>query len=209
MILDFLSFILESAVSENHHLTFTRMASGPTDAHLDLGNAVKSAADKEGASHEVVLSRSHDGDKNPLPPETKLKHAKRAMKGVNVRLASSDAPSFLHHASKLHAQGVRNLTLHHGSDEEEMVHTLRKYNGKEGRHGHYNFDSINGKQLGGEREAPKDENDVRKSTLSGSRLRKAAREGKKDLFKKMAASTLSDKQKEEMYHDNRKGMGVE
>lgn len=204
----FLEFLYEST-SETHHLTFTRMASGPTDAHLDLGNTVKDAAKKGGASHEVVLSRSHDGDKNPLKPEVKLKHAKRAMKGVNVKLASADAPSFLHHASKLHAAGVKYLVLHHGSDEANMVDTLKKYNGKEGKHGHYNFHSIEGRQLGGEREEPKDENDVRKSTLSGSRLRKAARSGNKELFKKMAAHTLSDKQKEDMYHDNRKGMGVE
>lgn len=199
----FLEFLYEAAgYTRTHHLTFTRMASGPTDAHLDLGNAVKSAAKKDKASHEVVLSRSYDGDRNPLKPEQKLRHAKRAMKGVNVKLADKDSPSFLHHASKLHASGVQHLVLHHGSDEEEMVHTLKKYNGVKGRHGHYDFKTISGKQLGGTREEPKDENDVRKSTLSGSRLRKAARSGNKELFKKMAAHTLSDKQKEDMYHDN-------
>lgn len=212
--ISFKDFITESTkYGETHHLTVTRMASGPTDAHLDLGNTVKDSAEEDGASHEVMLTRSHDAKKNPLPPNVKLKHAKRAMagSGVNVGLMSKDKPDFISHAAHLYRNGVKHLVFHHGSDEANMANTLKKYNG----HGdpespkYYKFDSVEGRQLGGEREEPKNENDVRKSTLSGSRLRKAAAEGKKDLFKKMAASTLSDKHKEEMYNDNRKGLGVD
>ena len=166
---------------------------------------VMDAAKKEGADHKILTTGSHDAKKNPLTPEQKVKHLSRAVKGAHVEAMGKDHPTLLHQMSKLHKQGYTHVTMHVGSDRVHEFHNLlHKYNGTEGRHGHYNFKSIKVKSVGGERS----DTGEGIASASGTAMRKHAAAGDKESFHKMAPSGMSKKHKDELYHDVRKGMGI-
>ena len=111
----------------------------PHAGHKLLADKQLELAKASGAGHSIVLSGSHDPEKNPLTPEQKLKHAKRMFPGNNVELATKDAPSIIDQAKKLAKKGVDHLTVVAGSDRvDEFKKLLDTYNGKE-----YNFKKIN------------------------------------------------------------------
>ena len=191
-------------MSETHHLTIGRFA--PVHAgHAMMINHVLNAAKHDNAKHTILTTATHDGNKNPLTPEQKVKHLKRAFPSANVEALSKGAPTLLHHLSKLHSQGVRHLVVHAGSDRAHEYHTLiNKYNGVEGRHGHFKFDSIKVKAVGSERT----DADEGVAGASATKMRKAATEGNEKAFHAMAPSSMSTAHKREMYKDVRRGLGI-
>ena len=82
-------------------------------------------------------------------------------------------------ATKLHGQGVKNITMIAGSDRvKEFERLLESYNGVEGkRHGYYKFDSI--KVISVERDP--DAEGV--EGMSASKMRAAASVNSFDVFK--------------------------
>lgn len=186
----------------HHHITQGRM-NPITVGHEAVVNQVRKTAGEHG--HTIVLTGTHDAKKNPLSPEQKLKHAKRAFPGANVRLLDKEHPTLLHQLSRLHKQGVTHLHLHVGSDRAHEFHALtHKYNGKEGRHGHYNFKKITIHTVGKERS----DADTGVAGASGTKMRQHAAAGNEKQFHKMAPSAMSVKHKHELYKDVRRGMGL-
>lgn len=173
--------------------------------HAMVVKRVMDAAKKEGADHKILTTGSHDAKKNPLTPAQKVKHLKRAVPGANVEAMGKDSPTLLTQMSKLHKQGYTHVTMHVGSDRVKEFHDLlHKYNGKEGKHGGYNFKSIKVKSVGGERA----EGGEGIESASGTSMRKHAAAGDKASFHKMAPEGMSKAHKDALYHDVRKGMGI-
>jgi hypothetical protein len=191
--------------TEKHHtLAFGRM-NPPTAGHEEVVKKLKETAKEVGGDHTLVLSGSHatkDG-KNPLSPERKLYHAKNAFPGTNIKIADKDHPTILNQASELHKQGVTNLHFVGGSDRKPMYELLKKYNGVEGKHGFYNFKSIDFHSSG-----ERDENAKGVSGVSGTKLRKMASSGDKEGFHAALSSQMKPKHKEELYNDLRKAMSI-
>lgn len=189
----------------HHHITQGRM-NPPHAGHEMVVNNVMTSAEKDSADHTIILTGSQDAKKNPLTPEHKLKHARRAFPGANIKVSDKETPTLLHHASKLHDQGVTHLHLHVGSDRAPEFHALlNKYNGVEGRHGMFNFKNIKIHEVGGER----DEGASGISGASASKMRSHATAKKQKDFHSMAPSAMSKKHREELYRDVRKGMELE
>jgi hypothetical protein len=188
---------------EKHHtIAFGRM-NPPTAGHEQVVKQIKDTAKKVGGEHTLILSHSHntkDG-KNPLSPEQKLKHAKNAFPGTNIEVADKSKPTILHHAVDLYNKGVKHLHFVGGSDRQGMVDMLKKYNGKESAHGHFNFKSIT-MHSSGER----DENDKGVAGISGTKLRELASTGKKKQFHAALSSQMKPEHKDELYNDLRKAM---
>ena len=92
----------------HHHITQGRM-NPITVGHEAVVNQVRKTAGSHG--HTIVLTGTHDAKKNPLSPEQKLKHAKRAFPGANVRLLDKEHPTLLHQMSRLHSEGCHSLTF--------------------------------------------------------------------------------------------------
>ena len=198
----FTQYLVEAA--EKHGvLAFGRM-NPITSGHEAVVNKLHSVAKEHNASHQLVVSHSQDAKKNPLTAEQKVKHAKNAFPGTNVKAASKESPTILHHAAEMHRQGVQHLHVVAGSDRhEEMKTLLNKYNGKESGHGHYNFKSIT-VHSSGERDP-----DAEGTTgISASKMREHAAAGNKKEFYAGAPSKMKPEHKEAMYNDVRKGMGV-
>ena len=197
----FIQYLFEAA--EKHAvLSFGRM-NPPTVGHEKVVDKVHEVAKKHNAEHHVVLSHSQDSKKNPLTAAEKVKHAKRAFKGTNVRAASADKPTILHHAADLHKAGVKHLHVVAGSDRKEEMHNLlHKYNGQESKHGHYHFKSITVHSSG-----HRDPDAEGSEGMSASKMREHAHGGNKEAFHSGAPSKMSPKHKDELYHAVRKGLG--
>lgn len=202
--LSFLSFIQEDSTEKHGVLAFGRM-NPPTAGHEKLVNKVHEVAKEHDASHHVVLSHSQDKKKNPLSPEDKVKHAKRAFPDTNISSSSKEKPTILHHAAEMFKAGVKHLHVIAGSDRHKDMHDLvHKYNGQKSAHGNYNFKSIT-VHSSGERDADSEGT----TGISASKMREHAASGNKAEFHKGAPSKMSAAHKTELYHDVRKSMGHE
>jgi hypothetical protein len=199
----FSTFFKEAAGNGHHVLAFGRM-NPVTSGHEALVNKVHDVAKEHGAEHTVVLSHSTDPKKNPLTAAQRVKHAKRAFPGTNVKAASKEKPTILHHAADLHKQGVQHLHVVAGSDRKEELHNLlHKYNGKKLDHGSYNFKSITVHSAG-----ERDPDAEGTSGMSASKMRAHAAAGNKKEFHSGAPSKMTTAHKNEMYHDVRRGIGI-
>jgi hypothetical protein len=196
---NFSNYFLVEADKTTHVTTFMR-ANPPTIGHERVVNHVMELANNLDAGHSIVLSHSHDGDKNPLTAEQKLRHAKLAFPGANVSTSSPESPSLLHHVAKLHAQGVRNLHLVVGQDRvEQFQELLNKYNGVEGaHHGYFNFDNINVHSAGG-----RDPDAEGVEGVSGTAQRNHARLNNFEGFRAGAPSRMNDEQAAALMNDIR------
>jgi len=245
MIRSFLSFLKEQtqepAVKTTHHEWYGRGNPVHKGHELGIGQTI-SAAKKDGGSHAAVFTSSFDGVgsetelkrrnskrksakdnlppeekfKNPLTPEQKLKHVKRAFPGANPIVLSGSSPTLLHHVANLYKRGVRDYHLHVGSDRvDEFKSLLGKYKGVEGNHGFIGNDmKINIHAVGGERteetpEAkPKEKDEGAVEAASATKMRRAAAENNRKKFHAMAPSKMKPEHKDEMFDDVRKGMGL-
>lgn len=199
--LSFLKFIFESQNEKRAVVSFVRM-NPPHEGHGEVIHAGQEEAKKQGAEHHLIVSHSHDPEKNPLTAEQKVKHVKRGWPGVNVSASSPEHPSLLHHLSKLHASGVRHVTIVGGSDRDSMAEMAKKYNGVKGKHGHYKFKSMSFVQAG----AKRSEGAKGVASYSASKMRDAVKRGDREGFKKMAPSGMKDAHKDELYNDVEAGM---
>lgn len=174
--------------------------------HEEVVNAIADEAKRTGADHEVILSHTHDNKKNPLTPEQKIKHARRAFPGINFSTSSPEQPNLLSHLSKAYANGYRKVTVVGGSDRDTYADLAHKYKGVQGKHGFYGNDmEINFKQAGAER----NEGDTGVAGYSATKMRKAAEENTAEsrrAFHDMAPSGLTSSQKDDLLNDVRNGM---
>ena len=180
-------------------ILFGRM-NPPTKGHEENINGLKSLAAKHNADHLVIASRSHDPKKNPLTPEQKEKHLKRAFPGTNITVATKENPTILHHAANLHKLGYTNLIVAGGGDRaDEYKRLLNQYNGKEGKHGFFNFKKITVASTG-----------ERKAGVSGTDMRNHVQNNDYQSFKGGLPSAMqqNDKYARELFHDTKKGMGI-
>jgi len=200
----FLELVEETKQGEKHHvMTFGRM-NPPTTGHLKLIHKVKEVADKHNATHSVIASHSQDSKKNPLSGEQKVKHLKRYSPGTHFETSSKEKPSIFHHAAEAHKKGVTHLHVVVGSDRvKEFKHSLNKYNGVKGAHGHYDFKKITVHSAG-----HRDPDAEGTEGMSGSKMRHHASTGNYKEFKKGVPEHVADHHAKELYHDTRKGMGL-
>ena len=172
----FRSIVQEAAKLKSRVLLFGRM-NPITKGHEENVNAAHAIAQKHDAELHVVASHSHDPKKNPLSPEQKTTHLKRAfghLSNTHVSTSSKEAPTILHQASQAHAAGVQHLVIAGGGDRAHEYHRLlNTYNGHEGgRHGYYKFKKISIENTG-----------ERKEGVSGTDMRKHASSGNFDKFR--------------------------
>ena len=150
-------------------ISFGRM-NPPTIGHEKLVNKVKEIARKTGAKAEIYLSHTQDAKKNPLSYEDKLMAAKQAFGSIIQKAAAKTIIEVM----KMLDQKYGQVTLVVGQDRvADFESLLNKYNGKE-----FNFSSINVVSAG---ERDPDADGV--EGMSASKMRDAAKSGKKDLFK--------------------------
>jgi hypothetical protein len=194
----FKQYLKEAEKAKTVAVLFGRM-NPPTSGHEENVEGLKRLAKSHNADHLVIASHSHDAKKNPLTPQQKLKHLKRAFPGTNVTTSSKEKPTLFHHLSDLHSKGYTHVVLAAGSDRAEELHRIKSYNGKEGKHGFYNFKSITTASTG-----------ERKAGVSGTDMRKHATNNDFASFRKGLPNKLAahEGHAKELFHDVRSGMGL-
>ena len=201
--MDFIDYLTE-APEKHGVLAYGRM-NPPTKGHEQVINKVMSAAKEYSAGHKVVLSHSHDTNKNPLPADVKVKHSRNAFPGTNIEAASKEHPTILHHAAAMASQGVKHLHVVAGSDRVEAYHKLlHQYNGVKSGHGHYKFKSITVHSSG-----ERDPDAEGTSGISGTKMREHAAAGRKNKFHAALPSKMKPEHKDALYHDLRHHMGIQ
>ena len=190
--MDFKTFLQES--EEKHaSMAFVRMNPIHKGHELVL-NKVHEVAKKHNGEAHVIASHTEGNAKNPIPLKKKVEYIKKvAPKGVNVTHSDKDAPSLLHHATKLHNKGINHLHIVGDRPRADSFHKmLTTYNGKKGlRHGDYNFKSIT-KHVAGERS----EEGKGLEGMSGTKMRAHARSGDMKSFKAGLPKALHPQAKE-------------
>jgi hypothetical protein len=198
------SFILEAKTKSSNTvvMAFGRM-NPPTTGHAKLVDKVRELAQQHDAHHEIILSHSHDSEKNPLTQAQKIKHAKRYFPGANITGSSSEQPNFLEHAKRLHQAGHDHLVMVAGDDRVgEYQKILNKYNGShEGAL--FNFKKISVVSAGS-----RDPDAEGVEGMSASKMREHAKSGNFGEFRQGVPSHVSDKHAKELFNDVRKGIGI-
>jgi signal peptidase I len=170
-----------------------------TRGHEENVNGMLSFANKHSADHLVIASHSQDNKKNPLKPEQKLRHLKRAFPGVNVKTSDKDNPTIFHQLSQLHDQGYKHVVLASGADRTEDYERIKQYNGKAGKHGYYNFNSITTASTG-----------ERKEGISGTDMRNHVLNDNFKEFKKNLPLSLANNHKyaTDIFNDVKAGLAA-
>ena len=168
-----------------------------TKGHEDNINGMLKFAKKHKADHLVIASHSHDSKKNPLTPEQKLKHLKRAFPGVNVKTSNKEHPTIFHQLSQVHNQGYTHVVLPSGADRTEDYDRIKEYNGKHGKHGYYNFKSISTESTG-----------ERQEGISGTDMRNHVANNNFKKFRENLPSNLAanEKHAREVFNDVKAGL---
>jgi hypothetical protein len=199
----FKSILHEAPQQKTRVLLFGRM-NPITRGHEENVNAAHAIAQKHGAELHVIASHSHDPKKNPLSPEQKTTHLKRAfghLSNTHVGTSTKEAPTILHQAAAAHKAGVKHLVIAGGGDRAAEYHKLlNTYNGHEGgKHGYYKFHKISIENTG-----------ERKEGVSGTDMRKHASSGNFNKFREGLPSKIAknEKHSQAMFNDVRHGMGV-
>lgn len=164
----------------------------PTVGHEKLIHAVEGKAKEVGGSAHIVASHSENTSKDPLPQSKKVGYLKKvADKGTQVEGSSKEHPTFLQHAAKLHAAGATHLHMIAGSDRvKEYQEKLNKYNGKHAG-ALFNFKKITVHSAGA-----RDPDAEGVEGMSGTKMRKLAREGHHEEFKAGLPKSLHPHAKE-------------
>jgi hypothetical protein len=184
------------------YFTFGRM-NPPTIGHGKLLDKLASMAGRN--PYKVYVSQSQDPKKNPLSYADKIKavrkmfpkHGRSVMINKSVKSAMDIMPL-------LYNQGFRKVVMVVGSDRvNEFSALLNKYNGKEGRHGFYNFSDIKVESAGA-----RDPDAEGVEGMSASKMRSFASDNDFASFSQGLPKTVSTKDARKMFNDVRKGMGL-
>ena len=190
---------IDEALEKSFAFTFGRF-NPPTIGHEKLIRTVAS----QGSDYKIFISRSQDAVKNPLSPSDKLKWMQMIFKNYASHILVMPTNMVLELATKIYGMGYTSITMVVGSDRVgEFKSILNKYNDEKNRHGYYNFKKINVVSAG---DRDPDEEGV--TGMSASKLRDYAKRGDLKNFKRGVPGNLSEKQKNELFFDVRKGMGL-
>ena len=197
---NFSQYLIES--EKEVYFTFGRM-NPPTVGH---GKVLDTISKKSGRNdYKIFLSQVSNQKKDPLSYSDKVKHIRKMFPkhGRNVIINKNVRTAF-DAVSELYDQGYRKVNMVVGSDRVTEFDTiLQKYNGVKGRHGFYNFESINVISAG---ERDPDAEGV--TGMSASKQRENAKANDYTAFAQGVPSNMSDKDTRKLFNDVRKGMGL-
>ena len=201
MVSSFTQFLVEE--ERVVYFTYGRM-NPPTIGHGKLLDTLSTVAGKN--PYKIFLSKSQDTDRNPLTYSDKIKHIRKMFpKHARAVIVDQDISTVFDAMVSLHYQGFRKVVMVVGSDRvAEFQILLNKYNGKEARHGIYNFATIKVVSAG---ERDPDSENV--DGASASKQRSFAESNDFISFSQGTPSTISTRDAHKLFNDVRRGMGLE
>jgi hypothetical protein len=199
MISSFKDYLIEE--SKVVYFTFGRM-NPPTIGHEKLLDVLSRKSSKN--PYYVFLSQS-TGPKDPLQYAQKVKHARKMFpKHARQILINKKIKTVFDAVTYLYNQGFKKVVMVVGSDRtREFEVLLNKYNGVKGRHGFYNFETIDIESAG---ERDPDSSGV--SGMSASKQRENASNNDFTKFSQGVPKQMPNKDARRLFNDVRKGLGL-
>jgi hypothetical protein len=184
------------------YFTFGRM-NPPTIGHEKLLNSLAAKAGRN--PYRVFLSQTQDTNKNPLNYRDKIKTARKIFpKHARSIILNNKLRSVFEIVTNLYNEGFKNIIMVVGSDRvQEFDILLRKYNGQKGKHGFYNFNSINVASAG-----DRDPDAEGASGMSASKMRTAASDNDYTSFSQGLPKGVSNPEAKKLFNNVRKGLGL-
>ena len=175
----------------------------PTAGHEKLLDFLKQKAGKN--PFRIYLTQSEDKEKNPIPFVQKVKFARKGFPQYARQIMMDRKIKTLFDAmTSFYNEGFRRVVIVAGSDRiNEYDITLKKYNGKQGRHGFYNFERITVLSAG-----KRDPESKGVEGVSGTKLRGFAEEGDFAKFSQYMPKRLSNADSKAVFNAVRTGLGL-
>ncbi len=175
----------------------------PTMGHGMLLDKVSKAAGK--SPYRIFVSQSTDSKKNPLTYKDKIKFVRKMFpKHARSVMMDTSVKTPIDAAVKLYNEGYKNIVMLADADRtREYEALLNKYNGKEARHGFYNFNSMKFVSVGG-----RDPDAKGIEGVSATKQRNAAKENDFTTFAQGLPKNVSNKDAKALFNAVRKGMGL-
>ena len=200
MISSFSQFLIEE--EKTVYFTFGRM-NPPTIGH---GKVMDTLAAKAGKNpYRVYVSQTQDPKKNPLSYTDKIKavrkmfpkHARSVMLNKNIKTAIDALVA-------LYNEGFKRVVMVVGQDRiTEFDVLLNNYNGKQARHGFYNFESIKVISAGA-----RDPDAEGVEGMSASKMRQFASSNDFTSFSQGLPKSMNNKEARRLFNSVRTGMGL-
>tara|TARA_B100000287_G_scaffold416403_1_gene451044 strand:- start:203 stop:1588 length:1386 start_codon:yes stop_codon:yes gene_type:complete len=173
----------------------------PTIGHELVFEKLKNVA--RSGSYRIYASKTVDAKKNPLQFKDKIKFLRKMFpKHARSVMADKDVRTVFDILVKLYDQGFTKVNMVVGDDRlKEFTILLNKYNGKDGRHGFYNFQGINVVNAG-----MRDPDSDDATGMSASKMRAAAQQNDLKSFAKGLPSGFRDVSG--LFNAVRNGMGL-
>ena len=200
MIKNFSQYLVEE--EREVYFTFGRM-NPPTIGH---GKVMDTLATKSGkADYKVYVSQTQNAKKDPLPYSDKVKHVRKMFpKHARNVMVDKNVKTAIDAMVSLYNQGYRKVNMIVGDDRvREFDILLNKYNGKDARHGFYNFKSINVISAGA-----RDPDAEGVEGMSASKQRANASNNDFVAFSQGVPKGMSNADARKLFNDVRKGMGL-
>jgi hypothetical protein len=176
----FLNYIKQKIQGKHAVIGMARM-NPPTIGHEKAVSKLKAIARDKGADHLLLISHTHDKKKNPLTPEQKMIHLKRAFPNVNMKLTSKDK-TLGGHLDDLHKKGYSHVSIIAGEDRlGDYKSFFDRYNKDK------KFKTMNVISAGNRNEKG---SDVEK--ISGTKMRSFVDKGDYDSFRKHLPSKIAN-----------------
>ena len=172
----------------------------PTTGHEKLIQKVASVAGSN--PFRIYPSQSQNPKKDPLPFALKVAYMRKMFRRYAKNIVAGKEKTVFEIVTKLYSEGYTDVVMVVGSDRvKEFTSLIMKYNGVNGRHGFYDFETIDVVSAG---ERDPDAEGV--TGMSASKMRAAATMGDFDQFKLGLPRGFKDALK--LYNDVRKYMGI-
>jgi len=200
MINSFKNFLVEE--EKTVYFTFGRM-NPPTIGH---GKLMDTLSSKSGNNpYRIFLSQSSDPKKNPLTYVDKVKFVRKMFpKHARSVILNRKVKNVFDIAVILYNEGYKNVVMVVGSDRvTEFKTLLQKYNGKDARHGHYNFKKIMVISAG-----DRDPDAEGVSGMSASKMRNFAADNDFTQFAQGLPKRVSNADAKTLFNTVRKGLGL-
>lgn len=184
------------------YFTFGRM-NPPTIGHGKLLDTLSAKAGRN--PYRVFLSQTQDSTKNPLSYSDKVKHVRKMFpKHARSVMINKNVKTAIDAVVDLYNQGFRKIVMVVGADRVmEFDALLTKYNGKDARHGFYNFQDIKVISAG-----DRDPDAEGAEGASATKQRAAAKENDFISFSQGVPSGMTTKDTRKLFNDVRKGLGL-